>query len=40
MVMLKGFDANAVEPANDFDPIPAGKYVAVITESGASCDGG
>ena len=33
MVMLKGFDANAVEPASEFDPVPAGKYVAVITES-------
>jgi hypothetical protein len=33
MVMLKGFDANAVEPANDFDPLPSGKYVAVITDS-------
>ncbi len=28
-----GFDANQVEPTNDFEPIPAGKYVAVITES-------
>ncbi len=33
MVMLKGFDANAVEPASVVDPIPAGRYVAVITAS-------
>jgi hypothetical protein len=30
---LGGFDANQVEPRGDFEPIPAGKYVAVITES-------
>lgn len=33
MADLRGFDANNVEPAGDFEPIPAGKYVAVITES-------
>ena len=33
MANLSGFDANEVEPTTDFDPIPAGKYVAVITES-------
>jgi hypothetical protein len=33
MANLSGFDANAVEPAGDFEPIPAGKYVAVITDS-------
>ena len=33
MVMLNGFNANAVEPATDFDPIQSGKYVAVITAS-------
>ncbi|HOM62082.1 MAG TPA: DUF669 domain-containing protein [Anaerohalosphaeraceae bacterium] len=33
MANLNGFDANTVEPINDFDPIPAGKYVAVITAS-------
>ena len=33
MVALKGFDANQVEPTSDFEPIPAGKYVAVITET-------
>ncbi len=33
MVNLDGFDANDVDPALTFDPLPAGKYVAVITES-------
>jgi len=33
MADLHGFDANEVEPTTDFEPIPAGKYVAVITES-------
>jgi hypothetical protein len=33
MADLRGFDANTVEPAGDFEPIPAGKYLAVITES-------
>lgn len=33
MANLQGFDANQVEPTTDFDPIPAGKYVAVITDS-------
>jgi len=33
MANLNGFDANEVEPAVGFDPIPAGKYLAVITES-------
>lgn len=33
MADLRGFDANSVEPAGDFEPIPAGKYLAVITES-------
>lgn len=33
MADLQGFDANQVEPTSDFDPIPAGKYLAVITES-------
>jgi len=33
MANLTGFDANEVEPTTDFDPIPAGKYEAVITES-------
>jgi hypothetical protein len=30
---LRGFDAIQVEPSTDFDPIPAGKYLAVITDS-------
>ena len=33
MANLRGFDANTVEPSKTFEPIPAGKYVAVITES-------
>lgn len=33
MADLNGFDANNVEPAADFEPIPAGKYHAAITES-------
>jgi hypothetical protein len=33
MADLRGFDANTVEPSGDFEPIPAGKYLAVITES-------
>jgi len=33
MADLNGFDANEVEPAGSFEPIPAGKYQAVITES-------
>lgn len=33
MANLNGFNAHNVEPNADFDPIPAGKYVAVITGS-------
>lgn len=33
MVSLGDFNANEVEPAADFEPIPAGKYLAVITAS-------
>jgi len=33
MANLNGFDATAIEPADDFSPLPAGKYVAVITAS-------
>ncbi len=33
MADLNGFDANAVEPTSDFEPIPAGKYLAVIVNS-------
>jgi hypothetical protein len=33
MANLNGFDANNVDPATDFEPLPAGKYLAAITES-------
>ncbi len=33
MADLQGFDARTVEPAAEFEPIPAGKYMAAITES-------
>lgn len=33
MADLSGFDANNVEPTSDFDPIPVGKYAAVIVDS-------
>ena len=33
MANLNGFDANHVEPTGNFEPIPAGKYQAAITES-------
>ena len=33
MVSLGNFDAGQVDPARVFDPIPAGKYVAVIIAS-------
>jgi hypothetical protein len=33
MANLTGFDANQVDPATNFDPLPAGTYLAVITES-------
>jgi hypothetical protein len=33
MANLNGFDARTVDPASTFDPLPAGKYVAAITES-------
>ena len=33
MANLNGFNASEVEPAARFVPIPAGKYVALITES-------
>lgn len=33
MANLNGFNANQVEPSTEFEPIPAGKYLAVITES-------
>ena len=33
MPNLNGFNANEVDPNFGFEPIPAGKYLAVITES-------
>jgi len=33
MADLNGFNANEVDPAVALEPIPAGKYVAVITDS-------
>ena len=33
MANLNGFDARKVEPTADFEPIPAGKYLAAITDS-------
>ncbi len=33
MANLNGFDAGAVDPNFAFDPVPAGKYTAVITAS-------
>jgi hypothetical protein len=33
MANLQGFDARTVEPSADFEPLPAGKYVAVVTAS-------
>lgn len=33
MADLNGFNAQEVEPSTDFELVPAGKYLAVITES-------
>ncbi|MGE3805992.1 MAG: DUF669 domain-containing protein [Gemmataceae bacterium] len=33
MADLHGFNANEVDPSTGFDPIPAGKYLAMITDS-------
>jgi len=33
MANLNGFNATEVEPTSSFEPIPAGKYQAAITES-------
>lgn len=33
MANLQGFDARTVEPTTDFEPVPAGKYLAIITDS-------
>ncbi|MEX2672882.1 MAG: DUF669 domain-containing protein [Phycisphaeraceae bacterium] len=33
MAHLDGFDARQVDPATSLDPLPAGKYVAVVSDS-------
>jgi hypothetical protein len=33
MASLSGFNANEVEPSTGFDPLPAGDYLLVITDS-------
>ncbi|MBL9030284.1 MAG: DUF669 domain-containing protein [Phycisphaerae bacterium] len=33
MANLNNFDANQVDPSVGFDPLPAGRYLAVITDS-------
>ncbi len=33
MTDLNGFNATEVEPTTSFEPLPAGKYIAAITES-------
>ena len=33
MADLQSFDANTIEPATGFEPVPAGKYLAIITDS-------
>lgn len=33
MTSLNGFNAAEVDPATEFEPVPAGDYTAVITES-------
>lgn len=33
MADLNGFNAHEVEPTTEFDPLPAGKYLTVITDS-------
>ena len=33
MANLNGFNATEVDPATTFEPLPAGKYLAAITES-------
>jgi hypothetical protein len=33
MADLHGFNANEVDPTTDLEPIPAGKYLAMITDS-------
>jgi len=33
MADLQGFNANNVDPSKEFEPVPAGKYLAMISES-------
>jgi len=33
MANLNGFNASEIEPTSNFEPLPAGKYLAAITES-------
>jgi len=33
MANLNGFNAHEVEPTSNFEPLPAGKYLAAITDS-------
>ncbi|MGE0609903.1 MAG: DUF669 domain-containing protein [Pirellulales bacterium] len=33
MADLNGFNANQVDPTTEFEPIPAGKYLAMITDT-------
>lgn len=33
MANLNGFNAGTIDPMNEYEPIPAGKYSAVITKS-------
>lgn len=33
MANLNNFDANQVEPSSEFEPIPAGRYTAMISDS-------
>ena len=33
MASLNNFDANQVDPSVALDPLPAGKYIAVVSES-------
>jgi hypothetical protein len=34
MADMNGFNAADIDPATEFEPVPAGKYVAVVTDSG------
>jgi DNA repair protein RadD len=40
MASLNNFDASTVDPSVALDPIPAGKYIAVITDSEIPTGGG